>query len=172
MPTDGQIGRLRITWGPGGPSEKAPQIPMAIDLLCLNASGGTLAGGSGTGGCDWIVGTGSGYDARGIFRVKKAAVNSAPALGVVHWTEPTSIANGATFWARIYGPHDYAKVDGTTDVAIDDMLGCVANAGAVDKTTDPRYAAGLALAARTDNSIGAALVHVGLPGRVPAGCGC
>jgi len=142
----------------------AAYVPSVWDLRCLNASGGTLAGADT--GCDWVD-----FDlaklADGVVpRIVKAPVN-ALAAGCVRVGQGT-IADGAECWVRVYGPHDYAKVDGTTDVAIGDYLGVhgsTAGAAAKDTTLGDRIAR--ALEVRTADSIGAVKVLVlnalGLP---------
>lgn len=130
--------------GPNG-NVLEPNSPLgasAIDVLCVATE--ALVGQIGT-----PTGAGTGSDAvhldvaalaaispvRGLPRVKKTSSGAVePVFGVVHWGEG-SVASGAKVWVRIFGEHPYAKVDGSTSVAVNAQLrGNSATAGALGTT--------------------------------------
>lgn len=80
----------------------------AVDLYCINKSGGALAGVAA--GCDWVD-----FDVTQFVRGEIPAIVAAPvsamAIGCVHWQEG-SVANNKGCWVRIFGWHPYAKVLG------------------------------------------------------------
>lgn len=129
--------------------------PASIDMWAMNRSGGALAGAVAGSVLvalktdEIVVGD---YPP---FTTPAAAVGQPLVLGVIHW-DAGSVADNAGCWVRIFGHHPYAKVDGTTDVAVGNWLTThSATAGALEKTTTATELRAIALAARSTNSIGA-----------------
>ena len=155
--------------GPGEKKrEKSDFAPSAVDILCI--AGETLVGA--VAGSDWVVITNfkNGTAIEGALpTVQKVPVASveAPLIGCVHWQEGTKTV-GKKLWVRVYGRHQYANTDGTTDVAAGDMLrGHNATSGAVETTTDKGTHVGFALADRTTNSIAGNDTWINNPQRIP-----
>lgn len=136
--------------------------PAAVDLLCVNDEGGALVGAAA--GSDFVQLDLAAYKNLSLPRVRKTA-SGRRGIGCVHWSEGSK-ANGAKVWVRVFGRHPYAKVEGTTDVAIDDMLASHATGGAVAKTTTIGDHYALALAAQAANSVQPAAVLLSDPGHL------
>ena len=159
--------RMRV-WPGRDPSRlrgKHRIAPAAIDVRCI-ARGSALTGA--TTGSSWVE---LGFSATDVWsnlclpNVKLASGALTRPVGVVMWDEGT-VADDAECWVRVCGVHPYANVDGTTDVAIGDELELGADK-AVKRATAKAHFAGVALEARTDNSVGAARVLLLNPANLP-----
>lgn len=118
--------------------DKAEYRPGAVDVLCVNKTGSTLAGGGGsaTGACDWVTIDFTNDLTGKLPQVKKLPTSSIKCMGCIAPDQPTSIADGDQCWVRVFGIHPTAKLDGTTDIAINDGIGVFSStAGVGAKTT-------------------------------------
>ncbi len=137
---DQMVIRTRL-WDAAGTTyrhDKAEYRPSAVDVLCVNKTGSTLAGGGGsaTGACDWVTIDFTNDLTGKLPQVKKLPTSGIKCLGCIAPDQPTSIADGDQVWVRVWGLHPTAKVDGTTDVAINDGLGAYSStAGVAAKST-------------------------------------
>ena len=95
----------------------------AILIRAKNTSGGTLARG------DVVVWNYSGGDASTADMVSATTTTSAAVqtvMGMVshstHGGNADTVADNTMMWVQIFGPTNALKVDGTTDIAIGDVL--------------------------------------------------
>lgn len=131
--------------------------PIALDVWCINNSGGNLSS-SRTNGCDVVQLDLTAFTEGPALSIKKPpATAGLPILGVVveGQGDGTNVANGAKCRVRINGIHEFVKVDGTTPVAAGDYLAThTATAGALQKFATGNYAVAQSLDARSAASIG------------------
>jgi len=138
-------------WDSAGPCQrhdKAAFRPSAVDVLCVNKTGSTLAGGGGsaTGACDWVTLDFTNDLTGKRPHIRKLPTSAIKCLGCIAPDMPASIADGELCWVRVFGIHPTAKVDGTTDIAINDGIGVyssTAGVGAKNTTIGNTFATAL-----------------------------
>lgn len=136
--TDGQVLGARA-------SLAELQVASAVDLLCVNAHGSAIEGGSGSGGCDWVDFDWADYLNGKLPRLRKAVANTY-ALGCVAPDQAASVADGAQVWVRFAGLHPNAKMDGTSAISVGSFVGIVGTDGVCAVQTNE----GLAVAQSLD----------------------
>lgn len=141
--------------------------PYAVDVFCRNTSGGNLTGAPA--GSDWVEIDWANYVDGLPFPIKKLTASGSAAnnacLGIVHWQAGT-VADAARCWVRVFGEHPYAKVEGTTDVAVGDSLTPDTTAGQAIKAAaapEDNHVIGQALAAQAADSVVATRVFLSNP---------
>ena len=144
------------------------QLPATdVDVMCVNRSGGTLAGA--VAGSDAVTIKWDEFVAGDFLPIKALELTTEGLFGVVHWDAGT-VADDGRCWVRVRGVHPYAKVEGSTAVAAGDPLGWLSGqaAGEVRKVATFGSAGAMALAAQAAASVVATSVYLlnrfGIPG--------
>lgn len=158
--------RLR-RWNQEGflPTELSEYGYGAVDLLCINGSGGTLYGGEN--GSDWVDFDWANLTRGNIPVIKKAPV-STKAIGCMHYQEGT-VADTKSCWVRIFGWHPSALVLGHASLAAAYPLVIdSATAGLATYTASPYgRELGRIIAAYTTAANAAKAVFITNPGCIP-----
>lgn len=121
---NGPLRKVR-RWYPGGGTVQRDQqnvLPSAVDLWCVNASGGNLTGA--IAGCDVVTINTSTVNPGEPPKIVKADSDLSMGFAVVGviCEDQGTVANGKGCWVRVFGYHDYANVHGGSAIAAENGL--------------------------------------------------